>query len=130
MEDKIVFQDIIGFTEVQIDSSGYLFALVYFVVVSTVVLYILIYLKSKKRTTKRKKTPFQKLQEIDFKKDDSKSILYHFTINAKLLRKETNKKELQEILELIEPLKYQKEDVIIDNNIKSKLQRYINGLVK
>lgn len=72
------------------------------------------------------------IKKLDLNAPNAKQILYDFTILAKECQNqkylESSKKRLEEILIKIEPLKYQKNEIILDENLKKILKEYIDDL--
>lgn len=89
-----------------------------------------------KRFNKKEKIVFTKeqiavknLKDLDFNTSKQKQLLYNFTLFAKECQNEKIKDRLADILEKIEPFKYQKDEIVLDENIKKILKEYADELV-
>lgn len=89
-----------------------------------------------KRFNKKEKIVFTKeqiavknLKDLDFNTSKQKQLLYNFTLFAKECQNEKTKDRLADILEKIEPFKYQKDEIVLDENIKKILKEYADELV-
>ena len=119
------FQDIMPLEDIAIDTN------IYFIYIGLFILAgLLIYLYTRFLFKKDTKTPnpyeqkIQKLKELDLDRTDTKQMLYEFTLLAKDTMKE--KERLNLILDQIEPLKYKKDEVILDKKLKDLLRGYID----
>lgn len=121
------FQDIMPLEEIVIDYSSY------FVYVGvSIFIVVLLYLskkylfKKKEIVLSTKEISIRDLKSLDFEGDDAKELLYRFTLLAKECVEDIEKLDL--LLKQIEPLKYKKENLVLDDKIKSLLKGYINEL--
>lgn len=68
---------------------------------------------------------FQKLQTLDFEEEDTKQLLYDFTLYAKQCQNRLDKQQLPEIFGVIEPLKYKNEQPKLDKQTIQKMKALI-----
>lgn len=128
------FQDIMPNEILLIDFTKYIYVFI------CIFVFILVFMILIKRFNKKEKVVFTKeqialknLKNLDFNTPNQKQLLYDFTLLAKECQNEkTNEKtkeKLDDILKKIEPFKYQKYEIVLDENIKKILKEYINDLV-
>ena len=123
-------QDIMPNETIFIDYYKYIY-LTIFLFLFFISLFFLI-----KRFNKKEKIVFTKeqiavknLKDLNFNTSKQKQLLYNFTLFAKECQNEKTKDRLADILEKIEPFKYQKDEIVLDENIKKILKEYADELV-
>lgn len=126
--DKL--QDIMPNETILIDYFKYIYIVIFLILVFVSFIFIIkkITRKEKIILTKEQKA-IKKLKVLDLNSLDSKQILYDFTILSKECLSHENEEKLKKILEKIEPLKYQRNKITLDENLKKILKEYINDLV-
>lgn len=128
------FQDIMPNEILLVDFTKYIYVFI------CIFMFIFVFMILIKRFNKKEKVVFTKeqialknLKNLDFNTPNQKQLLYDFTLLAKECQNEkTNEKtkeKLDDILKKIEPFKYQKDEIVLDENIKKILKEYINDLV-
>lgn len=126
-------QDIMQNETIFIDYYKYIYITIFFFLFFIVLIFLI------KRFNKREKVILTKeqiavenLKNIDFNTSNQKQLLYDFTIFAKECQSEkTDEKarnKLDEILKQIEPFKYQKDEIVLDEKTKKILKEYIDEL--
>lgn len=123
-------QDIMQNETVFIDYYKYIyltiFLLLFFI---SLVFLIKSFNKKEKIVFTKKQIAIKNLKNLDFNTPKQKQFLYDFTIFAKECQDEKTKEKLDEILKQIEPFKYQKDEIVLDESIKKKLKEYVDELV-
>lgn len=124
------FQDIMPNEILLIDFTKYIYVFI------CIFMFIFVFMILIKRFNKKEKVVFskeqialKKLKNLDFNTPNQRQLLYDFTLLAKECQNEKTKEKLDDILKKIEPFKYQKDEIVLDENIKKILKEYINDLV-
>jgi len=116
-------RDIKGIVEVSDYSMYYLIALSLAVlIVIWVIIYILMQPKARKKPTNRQ-TALKNLKNINY--GDVKEIAYTFTLNAPFFINETNKQDIDMILNKLEIFKYKKYIPKMEKDLKSEIKNMI-----
>ena len=121
--DLTKFKDIQQSEIIIIDFSLYLIITVICILIFSFTMYFLMKKRNLKLT--KKELIFKKLKDINFDSLNSKKIIYDFTIYGKESLNLKYKDEFEEILYMIEPYKYIKEDNKLTKVIISKMKNYI-----
>ena len=123
-------QDIMPNEAIFIDYYKYIYLTIFFFLFFIVLIFLI------KRFNKKEKIVFTKeqiavknLKNIDFNTPNQKQFLYDFTLFAKECQNEKTKEKLNDILKQLEPFKYQKDEIVLDENIKKILKEYVDELV-
>lgn len=123
-------QDIMPNETIFIDYYKYIYLTIFFFLFFIVLIFLI------KRFNKKEKIVFTKeqiavknLKNIDFNTPNQKQLLYDFTLFAKECQNEKTKEKLNDILKQLEPFKYQKDEIVLDENIKKILKEYVDELV-
>lgn len=127
------FQDIMPNEVIDINYFKYIFMAIFLILIFMAFVFFIKKIRIKKEIALTKEQiAIKNLKNLDFNSMNSKQILYEFTIFAKEYQNEKNneknKNKLNGILIEIEPLKYQKNKIILDDEIKKKLKEYIDDL--
>ena len=111
-----------------------LYYLLFLVFVVFLIVSIIIYKKMTKITKSKQPTKreiaISKLQALDLDDDDTKDIVYTISIEGALVIKSNKELEdrFEQLQQLIEPYKYKKETIILDNDIKSYIKEFIKDI--
>ncbi len=110
------------------DNSIFLFILVVFCsFVFLILLFLFINKFLKNRKNNQRKIYFRILKELDFK--NSKNCAYTITKYGRLLATLPREKKLyEELVEMLEKYKYKKEVEDMDENIKAKIETFLDSL--
>ncbi len=120
-------RDIKGLVEVTDYSLYYFIGAVTVVLLLLVVSGMLIYrYLTKKEPLTQQKMAMALLEKFEF--GDAKQSAYDFTHLANYAVNETQRKELEQLLEELEPYKFKKEVPQLDEALKSRMQAFIKGL--
>lgn len=119
------FQDIMPIEYIDIPYSYYIFYIILFIVVG-IGLYIYAKVLFKKTIAIKEKSSLEKLKELDLDSENTKQLLYDFTLLAKDIA--IDKSELDMVLKKIEPYKYKKEEIKLDKKTKELLKGYIDAI--
>ena len=122
-------QDIMPNEAIFIDYYKYIYLTIsFFFFFIVLILLIKKFNKKEKIVFTKEQIAVKNLKNIDFNTLNQKQLLYDFTLFAKECQNEKIKEKLDEILKEIEPFKYQKDGIILDENIKKRLKEYIDEL--
>lgn len=110
---------------IDIPYSYYIFYIILFIVVG-IGLYIYAKVLFKKTIAIKEKSSLEKLKELDLDSENTKQLLYDFTLLAKDIA--IDKSELDMVLKKIEPYKYKKEEIKLDKKTKELLKGYIDAI--
>ena len=120
-------RDIKGLVEVTDYSLYYFIGVVAVVLLLLVVLSLLLYRYfTKKEPLTKQKVAIALLEKFEF--GDAKQSAYDFTHLANYAVTETERKELEQLLEELEPYKFKKEVPELDAALKSRMQAFIKEL--
>lgn len=125
------FQDIMPNEVIDINYFKYIFMAIFLILIFMAFIFFIRKIRIKKEVALTKEQiAIKNLKNLDFNSVNSKQLLYDFTIFAKEWQIENNKNnnKLNKILIEIEPLKYQKNKILLDAKIKKKLKEYIDDL--
>jgi hypothetical protein len=121
--DKL--KDIKASNIIQIDFLPYILMSGGFIVVLTLIIFLILYFKNKRKKKPNKiEIAKQNLKNLDFTKD-TKDIVYGFTVNAYECLDDKNKDELEQIIKKLEPYKYKKVVTKISNDLIDDMKDYI-----
>lgn len=129
------FQDIMPNEVIDINYFKYIFMAIFLILIFMAFIFFIRKIRIKKEVSLTKEQiAIKNLKNLDFNSVNSKQLLYDFTIFAKECQIEKdnennkNNNKLNKILIEIEPLKYQKNKILLDAKIKKKLKEYIDDL--
>lgn len=117
-------KDIKPYAILSIDKDMYIASVVFLVLLLVLLIVLFKKRNTHKSTTKQKATAL--LKTLNFNTDD-KTLIYDWTIYGKIIASKNDKK-FYDILEQLEPYKYKKETIKLDQTIKNKMQKYIESL--
>lgn len=128
------FKDIMPNEIIVIDYLKYIYLIIFLILIIITLIFII---KKINKNKNNKKISLSKeqiaIKNLDIDTPRAKQLLYDFTILAKECQnqkyEEKNKDKLEEVLLKIEPLKYQKNEIILDESLKKILKEYIDDLV-
>ena len=125
--DKL--KDIKASNIIQIDFLPYILVCFGILVVIVCLIFLFIYLKNKRKKRPTKIQLAKKnLKNIDFTQN-TKEIVYYFTINAYDCLEDKNKEELEQLVQKLEPYKYKKVVTKINKDLIDDMNEYIKARV-
>ena len=123
------FQSNMSFVELKIDYLYYVYSLLCLIILVMVIFFLIKKLKKKEELSVSKEEELiTKLKSLDFDTYKTRKVLYDFTLLAKQCKSEDMNFRLESILLKIEPLKYQKKDIPLPQDLKILLKEYIDDL--
>ncbi len=123
------FQDIMPNELLLIDFVKYIYVFICIFVFFIVLFFIFRRVKKREKVIlSKEQIALENLKKLDFETSNQKQLLYDFTIFAKERQSEMKKNRLDEILKKIEPFKYQKDEIVLDEKTKKMLKEYIDEL--
>lgn len=123
------FQDIMPNELLLIDFTKYIYVFICIFMFFIVLFFIFRRVKKREKVVfSKEQIAFENLKKLDFETSNQKQLLYDFTIFAKECQSEMKKNRLDEILKKLEPFKYQKDEIVLDEKTKKILKEYIDEL--
>lgn len=110
---------------------NHIFYICLFLTFILTILFLYIILKKfiyKKKPLCKNEIILRKLKNLSFETKSTKELLYEFTILTKELKNNQIDQKLNSLLKKIEPFKYKKEDIVLNQELKKLLKEYINEL--
>jgi hypothetical protein len=124
MNDLAKLKDIKSVEFIAVDFTTYYIAFGLFVLFILFSYLIYFYIKNSNKKPTKKQIAKEYLKKMDFQ-NDSKTIAYDFTLNAKICLNEKFEDEYNGIVSKLEAYKYKKEVQNIPNELKDDMKEYI-----
>ena len=121
--DITKFKDIQSSVTIEVDFLFYFIVLTISILAFSFILFIL--RKKKIVALTPKEEALKSLQELDFNSEDTKQLVYDFTLLAKESLDDKNQDILQNLLVELEPYKYQSHSKKPDDKIIKQMKEYI-----